>query len=148
MERVLKFDSTNERHADLYRWLYSSFVIAAAAGADQGEKGLVAANTNAAILDKLDAVSSEEVVESSKSWAGLDSEMFGYNARTLNSGISEVVFKPSELSRVEKCVDAAALRFTPLMQRKFFTGSDGLFEFLNAAEKREKPGPIAVPDKD
>lgn len=147
MERVLVFDSSSKRSAKLYQWLYSSFAISSGAGSEQGEKGVHAAAANAEILNKLDSVS--EGIDASVAWPGLNTDEFGYNARRLNDGKQEIVLKESELARLERVIDSAALRFTSLIQRDVFHGDEGLFEFLKGAEKREKKpsGPVAVADK-
>ena len=132
-KRVVVFDSSSKVSLDHYRWLYTSVALGAAS--EHGDKGVEVAEKNAEILDKLDSISDECEVAKDDGWVGVDLRIVGYNARVMHSGRHEVAFKSSEHDRLTRLVDTACLRFNSLVQRKFFAGPTGLFEFLAGAER-------------
>lgn len=144
MTRILRFDAASTHDQQLYKWLYSS--VALGSGADKGEKGEAVTMANTRILDTLDSISDEAEVATDLTWPGLNIDLVGYNARVLHDGIHELELKESELTRLERYVDEASLRFGALLQRKFFGGDHGLFEFVRNAEK--KKADIVTPKND
>jgi len=135
MTRIIKFDASQLADQLRYQWLYSSVVLGSVP--EPGEKGIHVTAANVKILDLLDSISDEANLSAERAWPGLSTELNGYNARNMHDGIHKLVVRESELSRMEKMVDAASLRFNPLIQRKHFGGPHGLFEFLHAAERNE-----------
>ena len=133
--KVLTFDSTLQRDRDRYKWLYVGFNMGAGAALEQGDKGPAVARVNAAIMDKLDAIS--DGCDDSETWPGFTIEDAGFLSRTLHDGPQVVGVKDSELNRLKAAVSAASLRFTPLIQRRYFID---LFEFLEGAKDAAESG--------
>ncbi len=134
--KILVFDGGQQRDRDRYKWLYIGFNLGAGAAIEQGDKGPAVAKVNANILDALDALSDplEDVARPIDAWPDFSLEFHGFVARTLHDGPQTLTLKDSELNRLKASVNAAALRMTPVIQRRFFLD---LFEFLEGAKCQE-----------
>ena len=133
--KVLTFDPTLQRDRDRYKWLYVGFNMGAGAALEPGDKGPAVARVNAAIIDKLDAIS--DGCDGGETWPGFTVEDAGFLSRALHAGSQVIEVKDSELNRLKSAVSASSMRFTPLIQRRYFID---LFEFLEGAKDAAESG--------
>lgn len=145
--RVLTFDSSVPRHVELYRWLHGSAFLSLNAGSEQMDTGRNLVAVNAAILDKIEAISDEDIDSKPWPWLAELADELGYGARSLQPGVHEIVLKQNEYNRLERAIDASSKRVGAPIQRKYFVGDDGLFEFFAAADKRD-PDDSKAPSHD
>lgn len=116
---ALTFDAATELDRFHFKHCYIAWNRFAAASVEgPPDRGLVAIAFNAALLEKLDAISTP--TNKAEGWPGMTMEMHGFTARELHDGPQTVTLSPVQLKRLFAAVELLSAQVDVVMQGRFF----------------------------